>query len=81
MKATVLSLILISGLGLSARGDFTIVQKVEAKGHTNEMTLKLKDDKVRMEVAPQMTMIVDGRTGETITLLTAQIKFLRMSGD
>jgi len=81
MKATALSLFLIAGLGLSARGDFTIVQKVEAKGQTNEMTLKLKDDKVRMEVAPQMTMIVDGRTGETITLMNTQKKFLRMSAD
>src|SRR3954467_3543799 len=81
MKATALSVFLVATLGLSARGDFTIVQKVEAKGQANEMTLKLKDDKVRMEVTPQMTMIVDGRTGETITLMNAQKKFLRMSGD
>jgi len=81
MKTTALSLVLIAGLGLSARGDFTILQKVEGKGQTNEITLKLKDDKVRMEVAPRMTMIVDGRTGETITLMNAQKKFLRMSGD
>jgi len=81
MKATALSLFLIAGLGLSARGDFTIIQKVEGKGQTNEITLKLKEDKVRMEVAPQMTMIVDGRTGETITLMNAQKKFLRMSGE
>src|SRR5437868_14650637 len=81
MKAPALSLFLVASLALSARGDFTIIQKVEARGQTNEITLKLKDDKVRMEVTPQMTMIVDGRTGETITLMNSQKKFLRMSGD
>src|SRR4051794_41072478 len=81
MKASLLSVALVVGLGLSARADFTIVQKVEGKGSANEITLKLKGDKVRMEATPQMTMIVDGKTGDTITLMTAQRKFLRISGD
>ncbi len=45
------------------------------------MTLKVKGDKIRMETTPQMTMIVDGKTGDTITLMNAQKKFLRISGD
>jgi hypothetical protein len=81
MKAFVLSLILIAGVLLPAHADFTIVQKVEGKGPAKEMTLKLKGDKVRMEATPQMTMILDGKTGDTITLLNAQKKFLRISGD
>jgi hypothetical protein len=81
MKASVLSLVLLVGFGLSARADFTIVQKVEGKGPANEVVMKLKGDKVRMEATPQMTMIVDGKTGDTITLMNAQKKFLRISGD
>ncbi|HEX8076891.1 MAG TPA: DUF4412 domain-containing protein, partial [Chthoniobacterales bacterium] len=81
MKASSLSVLLLLALSFSARGDFTIVQKVEGKGQTTEITLKLKGDKVRMEATPQMTMIVDGKTGETITLMNAQKKFLRISGD
>jgi hypothetical protein len=81
MKASVLSLAFLVGLGLSARADFTIVQKVEGKGPANEVVMKLKGDKVRMEATPQMTMIVDGKTGDTITLMNAQKKFLRISGD
>jgi hypothetical protein len=81
MKAAVLSLVLVVGLALGAQADFIIVQKVEGKGGANEITLKLKGDKVRMEATPQMTMIVDGRTGETTTLMNAQKKFLRMSGE
>jgi hypothetical protein len=82
MKAALLSLALVAGLSVSVRADFTIVQKVEGKrSPANEITLKLKDDKVRMEATPQMTMIVDGKTGDTITLMNAQKKFLRISGD
>ena len=60
MKASVFALALIAGLSLSARADFTIVQKVEGKGQAQEVTLKIKGDKVRMEANPQVTMIVDG---------------------
>lgn len=81
MKASVLSLILASGFSLSALADFTIVQKVEGKGTSSEITIKLKGDRIRMEATPQMTMIVDGKTGDTITLMNAQKKFLRISGD
>jgi hypothetical protein len=81
MKASLLSLVLVAGLCVSTRADFTIVQKVEGKGAPKEITLKLKGDKVRMEATPQMTMIVDGKTGDTITLMNAQKKFLRISGD
>lgn len=81
MKAAVLILVLSLGLSLTAHADFTIVQKMETKGSTSEITLKLKGDKARMEVTPQMTMIVDGKTGDTVTLMNDQKKFLRISGD
>lgn len=81
MKASAFLLPLLVGFSLSARGDFTIVQKVEGKGETKEIVLKIKGDKVRMEATPQMTMIVDGRTGDMITLMNAQKKIMRISGE
>ena len=81
MKVSVLSLILVAGLSLSAHADFTIVQKVESKGSSSEITLKIKGDRIRMEATPQMTMIVDAKTGDTLTLMNAQKKFIRISGD
>jgi hypothetical protein len=81
MKALAFSFICLAAFSLSARADFTIVQKVEGKGQGNEITLKVKGDKIRMEATPQMTMIVDGRTGDTITLMNAQKKIVRISGD
>ena len=80
MKAAVLSLTLIAGLALQGRADLTIVQSVEGGGPVSLVTLKLKGDKARMEAA-QMTTIMDGKTGEVITLMNAQKKFVRISGD
>jgi hypothetical protein len=81
MKASILSLIFASFIPLCAQADFTIVQKVENKGQASEMTLKVKGDRVRMEATPEMTMIVEGRTGDMVTLINAQKKFMRISGD
>jgi len=81
MKPAVLSLSLAVCLCVPARADFTIVQKVEGKGSASEITLKIRGDKIRMEATPQMTMIVDGKTGDTITLMNAQKKFVRISGE
>jgi Domain of unknown function (DUF4412) len=81
MKAIALALSLLAAFSISARGDFTIVQKVEGKGEMREIVLKIKGDKIRMEASPKMTMIVDGRTGEMITLMNTQKRIVRISGD
>jgi hypothetical protein len=81
MKAFAFSLSILAALSLTARADFTIIQKVEGKGQTQEILLKVKGDKIRLEATPQITMIVDGRTGDTITLMNAQKRIVRISGD
>ncbi|HXM32143.1 MAG TPA: DUF4412 domain-containing protein [Chthoniobacterales bacterium] len=80
MKAAVLTLILIAGLPLMARADLTIVQQVEGGGPVSVITMKLKGDKARMEAA-NMTTIMDGKTGDVLTLMDAQKKFVRISGE
>src|SRR5438874_5939313 len=81
MKALALSLMLVATGSFTARADFTIVQNVEGKDQNHEITLKIKGDKIRMDATPQMTMIVDGKTGDTITLMNTQKKIVRISGD
>ena len=81
MKAVFLSLAIGFAAFESARADFTIVQKVEQKGTATEMVLKLKGEKIRMEATPDVTMIVDGKTGDTITVMNVQKKYLRISGE
>jgi len=81
MKAHSLSLILVTVLSLTARGDLTIVQKVEGAGSLSEMTIKIKGDKERMDASANVSMIVDGKTGDVLNLMNDQKKFIRMSGD
>ncbi len=81
MKAFALSLAILACFSLTTRADFTLIQKVEGKGQTHDIILKIKGDKIRLEATPQITMIVDGRTGDTISLMNTQKKIVRISGD
>ncbi len=60
----------------AARADLTIVQNVEGGGPLSSMTMKIKGDKARIEAGPQMTTIIDSKTGDLLTLLNEQKKFI-----
>lgn len=66
---------------LSARADLTIVQKVERAGSATNMTIKVKGDKVRIEASPQVTTILDGKTGEVTNLMNDQKTVVRISAE
>lgn len=74
-------MLLSFALLLSARADLTIVQKIEGIGPVNEMTMKIKGDKARIDVNPKMTAIIDGKTGEMINLMHEQKMVMRMSAE
>ena len=81
MKIRGLSLIVAVLFSVTARGDLTIVQKVEGSGSVKQITTKLKGDKARVEVSPAVTTIIDNKSGEMLTLMNAKRKFLRISAD
>ncbi len=81
MNTVRLSLLALLFSTIAARADLTIVQKVEGSDGTNEITLKVKGDKARVEINPQITTIMDAKTGELITLINDQKKVMRISGD
>lgn len=64
-----------------ARADLTIVQKVEGSHDTNDVVLKVKGDKARVEVNPEITTILNGKTGDIVTLMNDQKKVMRISGE
>jgi hypothetical protein len=66
---------------VGARSDLTVVQRIEGSGATNQMTIKIKGDRARIEATPEVTMIVNGKTGEIINVMNAEKKFLRISAD
>jgi hypothetical protein len=63
------------------RADLIIVQKAEGGGQTTDQTMKIKGDKARCDLAPQVSMIVDGATGESITLMHTPRTFLKVSAE
>lgn len=65
----------------SLRADLTLIQKVDAAGTTGEMTIKFKGDKIRIDPAPELSMITDSKTGDTVTLMHREKKAMRISGD
>ena len=81
MKIRGLCLIVTAFLSVTARGDLTIVQKVEGSGSVKQITTKLKGDKARVEVSPEVTTIIDNKSGDMLSLMNAKKKFLRISAE
>ena len=81
MKTPGLCLIVAVFLSVTARGDLTIVSNVEGSGSVRHITTKLKGDKARVEVSPEVTTIIDNKSGEMLNLMNRQKKFLRISAD
>ena len=68
-------------LVINARADLTIVQKVEGAGPVADMTIKIKGDKARIDATPQISTIIDGKTGEMINLMNDQKAAVRVSAE
>ena len=81
MKRTTCSALLVLALLATARGDLTIVQKVEGAASLPQMTMKIKGDKVRIEAMPEVTTIYDGKTGEMVNIMNSQKMVMRMSAE
>src|SRR5881394_2833360 len=75
-----ISLLLLSFISL-ARADFTIVQKIEGGLNSGQMTLRIKDDKARADLAAQVSTITDLASGETITLQHAAKVFIKIPAE
>jgi len=82
MKARFCSLFALIAAIASARADLTVVQTVDAPGASaNQITIYTKGDKMRMDTAPQVSTIVDGKTGEIVTLMKDQKCAVRISAE
>ena len=82
MKTIGIAFLFAVSVCFSARADLTIIQKVEGMGGSaRDMTTKMKGDKIRVEMGPQMTAIFNGKTGEMSTLMNDQKIVVRMSAD
>jgi Domain of unknown function (DUF4412) len=72
-----------AGLSLAvftARGDYIIKQQVEAMGHNQQVVLKIKAPKARLDTE-QTSTIIDSNTGETTMLIHTQKVFFKIAAD
>ena len=78
-----LGLVGIASLALfsAARADLTLVQNVEGSDGAHKITMKVKGDQARVEVNPQMTTIINAKTGEVVNLVNESKVFIRMSAE
>ena len=74
-----LAVIASLALALVARGDYVINEELENAGQVQQITLKIKEAKVRVDVGAQTTAIIDSNTGETTLLVHTQKAFLKIS--
>ena len=64
----------------SARADLTITQKSDGTPGITEMVIKIKGDKTRVEMGPQLAMIIDSKTGDTNTIMSEKKQVMHLSG-
>jgi Domain of unknown function (DUF4412) len=62
----------------AARGDYLIKQQVETMGHVQQVVLKVKNAKARLDT-DQTSTIIDSNSGETTMLIHGQKVFLKIA--
>jgi len=79
MKKLAAVLFLIASL--NARADLLIVENMQVGGQGQDMTMKIKGDKARVDVGNgQISTILDIQTGDMVTLIHTQKMFMKVSG-
>ena len=66
----------------AAHADFVIEQKVDGLGQqSGSIVVRIKETKARAELSPQISYIIDGASGESITLMHGQKAFMKVSAE
>ena len=65
---------------LCARADIVIVEDVQTDAGNQEITVKIKGDKIRTDVGKEITAIIDLNSGDVLTIMHAQKMFIKMAG-
>jgi hypothetical protein len=73
-----ISVIASLALVFTARGDYLIKEELENSGQVQQITLKIKDTKIREDVGGQDSAIIDSNTGETTLLLHSRKAYLKI---
>src|ERR1700693_3756298 len=67
------------GFALTARADYIIKERIEHSGQVQQITLEIKDKKVRLDTGEQTSAVIDSESGVTTLLIHANKAFLKIS--
>jgi hypothetical protein len=79
MNRTIVAVACLAWFTLTAKADYIIKEQFEQSGQTQQITLKIKDTKVRLDTAEQTSAIIDSQTGATTLLIHPNKAFLKIS--
>jgi Domain of unknown function (DUF4412) len=65
----------------AAQADYIIKQKMENAGSNQEITLKIKESRCRVDASEQTTAIIDCKTGETTVLIHPNKTFMKLTSE
>jgi uncharacterized protein DUF4412 len=81
MRRAIVASILLAAAAPTVRADLVVKQKVENSGQTQQVTLKIKGTKCRVEASDQTSAIIDSATGTTTVLLHPQKAYMKINGE
>jgi uncharacterized protein DUF4412 len=81
MNRTIFILAAFVCIATLARADYIIKQQFENAGRVQQITLKIKDTKVRLDSGGQSSAIIDSQTGETTLLIHPNKAFLKIGAE
>jgi hypothetical protein len=79
MNSTIAAVFGLVCLALSARGDFLIKERFEQADQVQQVTLKIKGTKVRLDSGEETSALIDSQTGVTTLLIHPNKAFLKIS--
>ena len=81
MNRTIAAVASLVCLALTARGGFLIKERFEQSDQVEEITLKIKETKVRLDTGDETSALIDSETGVTTLLIHPNKSFLKISPD
>ena len=81
MNSTIAVVFSLVCLALSARGDFLIKERFEQTDQVQQITLKIKGTKVRLDTGEETSALIDSETGVTTLLVHPNKAFLKISAE
>jgi hypothetical protein len=79
MKRIIFAVALLVCFAFTTRADYLIKERFEHSGGVQQITLKIKDSKVRLDTGEQSSALIDSATGVTTILIHPNKAFLNVS--